>query len=214
MESNQRVQEARQFWDREAATFDNESDHGLLDPEIRREWTSLLAQYLPATPISILDIGCGTGSLSVVMAAMGHHVTGIDLSEAMIGRAESKARLAELSISFKVMDAYNPQFSKQQFEAIVCRHLLWAMPEPTIALTRWSKFLAPSGQILMIEGFWHTEVGLRAIDVVGAMPSAFTHIEVQNLSQNEQLWGEEMHDERYIVVADYTPNRIQFSNPL
>jgi 2-polyprenyl-3-methyl-5-hydroxy-6-metoxy-1,4-benzoquinol methylase len=61
-------------------------------------------------------------------------VTGTDLSEAMIARAKAKTKAAGYSISFKVMDAFNPDFALQQFDVIVCRHLLnglanWTRPQ-------------------------------------------------------------------------------------
>ncbi|MGB4872206.1 MAG: class I SAM-dependent methyltransferase, partial [Candidatus Promineifilaceae bacterium] len=43
------------------------------------------------TEAAILDIGCGTGSLSAVLAGLGHQVTGIDLSPVMISIAQTKA---------------------------------------------------------------------------------------------------------------------------
>jgi 2-polyprenyl-3-methyl-5-hydroxy-6-metoxy-1,4-benzoquinol methylase len=79
-----------QFWNDEAATFDDEPDHGLKDPLVRSAWTGLLKDWLPEPPSSILDVGCGTGALSVVMAGLGHRVTGIDFSGAMIARARAK----------------------------------------------------------------------------------------------------------------------------
>ncbi len=38
----------REFWDAEAAAFDDEPDHGLRDPATREAWRQLLAAHLPA----------------------------------------------------------------------------------------------------------------------------------------------------------------------
>jgi SAM-dependent methyltransferase len=43
-------------------------------------------------PKTILDLGCGTGSLSVLLAKRGHQVIGVDLSEHMLAIAQEKAR--------------------------------------------------------------------------------------------------------------------------
>ncbi|MCB0003845.1 MAG: methyltransferase domain-containing protein, partial [Anaerolineae bacterium] len=83
--------EARRTWDLAAAAFDQEPDHGLRSPLVRAAWTALLSRWLPDRDVAILDTGCGTGSLSVVMAGLGHRVTGIDLSPAMIAQARTKA---------------------------------------------------------------------------------------------------------------------------
>ncbi|MBI5959806.1 MAG: methyltransferase domain-containing protein, partial [Chloroflexi bacterium] len=92
LENKKRLDETRQLWDEAAALFDNEPDHGLRDPVVRAGWTLLLRASLPPAPAVILDIGCGTGSLSLVLAELGYHVTGIDLSPAMITLAETKTR--------------------------------------------------------------------------------------------------------------------------
>jgi len=130
----QPLRAARELWDQAAADFDQEPDHGLRDPGVRRAWTALLARLLPASPATILDIGCGTGSLSVVMAGLGHAVTGGDLSPAMIARARDKTAAAGQAILFQVMDAAQPSLAPGQFDVVVCRHLLWALPEPAAVL--------------------------------------------------------------------------------
>lgn len=77
-------------WDALAASFDDEPDHGLRDAEVRRAWAARLASWLPAPPGDVLDLGCGTGSLSLLAAEQGHRVTGVDLSPAMVELARTK----------------------------------------------------------------------------------------------------------------------------
>lgn len=201
LDIGKRLQEVRQYWDNQADTFDNELDHGLYDSTVLQAWTTLLANSLPSPPVSVLDIGCGTGSLSIILAGLNYEVTGIDLSEAMIAKAETKTKAAGYSIPYRVMDASNPDFLSQQFNAIVCRHLLWALPEPALALQRWSKILVPRGCLLLIEGYWSTGGGLHSYQVVNALPITFTTVAVKNLSSQSELWGGEVTDERYIVIA-------------
>lgn len=53
----------------------------------------------------VLDLGCGTGELSIYLARMGHRVLGIDLSPVAIARARRKAGGRRVRASFLVMDA-------------------------------------------------------------------------------------------------------------
>ncbi len=62
--------------------------------------------------------------------------------------------------------------------------------------------LAPSGRLLLIEGYWYTGGGLHAQEVVEALPTSLTNVLVQNLSDQAALWGGEVTDERYAVIAD------------
>ena len=194
-------EETRRYWAKAAATLDNDLDHGLREPVVRVAWTHLLKTWLPTPPAHILDAGCGTGSLSVVMAGLGYTVTGIDFSPEMLVLAKAKAAAAGHTIPFQVMDAAAPQFPPHSFDSIVCRHLLWALPEPAEVLRRWVKLLKPGGRLVLIEGFWETGSGLHADEVAAALPASCTEVSRQNLSDQLDYWGRPVSDERYIVVA-------------
>lgn len=199
--NDERLSQLRQYWDAAAAAFDDEPDHGLRDPVVRRAWADQLVQWLPPAPSAILDAGCGTGSLSVLLAALGHKVTGIDLSPAMVAKARAKALAAGQEIDFQVMDAAQPGFSPRQFDAIVCRHVLWTLPSPPQVLWRWVDLLADGGRLVLIEGYWHTGSGLHAQAVVEALPPSLENALVHDLRRQPALWGGEVTDERYAVTA-------------
>jgi len=196
-----RLEESRQYWDQAADSFDDEPDHGLRNPIVLAAWTQLLKESLPAAT-TVLDIGCGTGSLSMILAGLGHSVTGVDLSPSMIAHAQAKAEAQEYQINFQVMDAVFPQFSPQQFDVILCRHLLWALPEPKQVLQRWVEFLKTQGRLILIEGYWWTEAGLHATEITAMLPPIFSNVSIQDLSHNPDLWGGAVTDERYAIIAD------------
>lgn len=82
------------YWDKQAATFDDEPDHGLRDMTVRSAWADLLAAHLPPAPASVADVGCGTGTLAVLLSAAGYGVCGCDSSAGMIEQARAKALTA------------------------------------------------------------------------------------------------------------------------
>ncbi|WP_276274010.1 class I SAM-dependent methyltransferase [Haloarcula litorea] len=53
----------------------------------------------------VLDVGCGTGELSLFVARQGHDVLGIDLSSLAISQARQKARWRQIPAQFLVLDA-------------------------------------------------------------------------------------------------------------
>src|SRR4051794_28643184 len=95
-------------WDAYAPAFDDEPDHGLRDPVVRAAWRRLLTELLPEPPARIADLGCGTGSLSVLLARAGHQVTGVDTSPAMLERAAAKADAAGVAVELHRGDAAAP----------------------------------------------------------------------------------------------------------
>lgn len=200
-ENNQRLTAARQVWDQAAASFDEAADHGLRDPLVRAAWTRLLQELLPADRGTALDIGCGTGSLSLLLAGFGYQVTGIDLSPAMIALAQAKAQAAGLPIHFEVMDAAFPPFAAQQFDLMLCRHLLFMLPTPDQVLRHWVSLLKPQGRLLLIEGFWHTGAGMHSGEIVALLPDSLSQVAVRHLSDQAELWGAEVSDERYAITA-------------
>jgi 2-polyprenyl-3-methyl-5-hydroxy-6-metoxy-1,4-benzoquinol methylase len=120
----------------------------------------------------------------------------------MISQAEAKAATHQLHIDFQVMNAASPLLAQHQFDVIICRHLLWALPEPQQVLQRWAELLQPHGRCLLIEGYWNTNAGLHSGEITEMLLASFTNITVQNLSDNSRLWGGEATDERYAIIAD------------
>jgi SAM-dependent methyltransferase len=55
-------------------------------------------------PSSVVDLGCGTGTLAILLARQAMTVTGVDISSEMVGEAERKARKEKVNASFLVGD--------------------------------------------------------------------------------------------------------------
>ena len=81
----------REFWDRDSATYDHSASHAASDPLEAAAWRAALRRALPDPPASVLDVGAGTGSLSLLAAELRYEVTALDLSEGMLSKAREKA---------------------------------------------------------------------------------------------------------------------------
>ena len=44
----------------------------------------------------------------------------------------------------------------EQLDVVMCRHILWALPNPDEVLERWRKMLKEAGRLILIEGYWMT----------------------------------------------------------
>lgn len=188
------------YWDSQAATFDDSTDHGLRDPRVREAWLQLLLSHLPASPAAVADLGCGTGSLSVLLAAAGYAVTGLDFAPEMVHAARSKARAAGVSARFGLSDAAAPNLPPGSFDVVLARHVLWAMPDIPRALDAWVKLLLPGGTLVLIEGRWSTGSGLTAAEAGRFVLRHRADATVTPL-EDPQLWGHPLTDERYLLVS-------------
>ncbi|MFF9769263.1 class I SAM-dependent methyltransferase [Streptomyces sp. NPDC053086] len=188
-------------WDARAAAFDDEPDHGLRDPGVRAAWADRLRAWLPEHPADVLDLGCGTGSLSLLAVEQGHRVTGVDRSPAMAGRARTK--LAGHAATILCGDAAAPPVGEQRFDVVLVRHVLWALPDPAGVLRRWRALLRPGGRFVLVEGVWGTlsPVGVPAGRLTALVAPLVRDVRVERLSGHPLLWGKEVDDERYAVVA-------------
>ncbi|WP_241741054.1 class I SAM-dependent methyltransferase [Streptomyces sp. L2] len=188
-------------WDAAADTFDDEPDHGLRDPGVRAAWAARLRTWLPDRPADVLDLGCGTGSLSLLASEQGHRVTGVDRSPAMVDRA--RAKLAGRDAVVLPGDAEAPPVGEQRFDVVLVRHLLRALPDPTRVLRHWRDLLRPGGRLVLVEGVWGTlgPAGIPADLLTGLLAPLARQVRLDPLSGDEALWGKTVHDERYAVVA-------------
>lgn len=107
---------------------------------------ALLRERGVTSPASILDAGCGTGTLALMLAAEGYRVTGVDLSSEMIARARAKDRAG--AVDWRVADitslALESTFDAVVSVADVFNHLP-SLDEWEAALRGFRKHLRPGG---------------------------------------------------------------------
>ncbi|MBP2132213.1 ubiquinone/menaquinone biosynthesis C-methylase UbiE [Methanomicrobium sp. W14] len=143
-------------WSAEADYYDSLVSHGVQTTEEKKLWIEAFRAVLPVKdrPLDILDVGCGTGAMGLILSEMGHNVTGLDISESMMDIGRKKAQNSSLSMIFQKGDAERPPFSDNTFDCVVNRHLLWTLPNPKEALDNWCRVIRPKGKVLVIDGLW------------------------------------------------------------
>ena len=150
-------QQVAAHWGRRAAHFDADFGHSIHTPDERAAWDRVFALALGGRAeggnrLDALDIGCGTGFLSLELAARGHRVTGIDLAPAMLTVAKEKAETVGAAIRFEEADAEALPFAAASFDLVITRHVLWTLPHPEAALDEWIRVLRPGGRVAVIDG--------------------------------------------------------------
>lgn len=109
----------------------------------------------------ILEVGVGTG-ISLPGYSSQNRITGIDLSEAMLRKAQR--RVADLSLTnvvkLEVMDAEHLSFPDASFDVVVANHVISTAPNPEAALDECARMLRPGGEIILLSRIG-ADAGLR-----------------------------------------------------
>ncbi len=137
-----------QYWSLRAEAFEKQRLREF-NSEKKDRWLAEFRKYLPeGRKLRILDIGTGTGFFASLLAAEGHETVGIDLSENMIGHARHMAQELGQKAEFRLMDAENPEFEPESFDALVTRNLTWTLPHVARAYGRWFRLLKKGGVLI------------------------------------------------------------------
>ena len=101
----------------------------------------------------ILEVGIGTG-LNLPLYPANCRITGIDLSEEMLEKAQDKVvELALNNITLKAMDATVMDFGDSEFDAAVATYTISAAPDPVAVLREMRRVVKPGGNIVLLNHF-------------------------------------------------------------
>jgi ubiquinone/menaquinone biosynthesis C-methylase UbiE len=132
---------------RQAATFAE-------SPEINDEAALTLAIQFAGLISSdeVLDVACGPGVLACACAPFSRHVTGIDITPAMIDLAkELQARKKLDNLAWQTGDVRSLPFSEDRFDVVMCRYSFHHILDPFVALVEMKRVCKPSGRLMVID---------------------------------------------------------------
>jgi SAM-dependent methyltransferase len=149
----------RNLWEAKARTYDCSPAHNPTSEIELAAWRAAVQWLLPSPPARVLDVGAGTGFLSLLLARLGYQVTALDASSQMLARLRDKAAAAGLTVQILEADASDPP--KNDFDVVVERHLLWTLPNPKATLSAWRQ-AAPKGRLVVFASQWGMANGVLA----------------------------------------------------
>jgi ubiquinone/menaquinone biosynthesis C-methylase UbiE len=123
--------------------------------EYLRDFTADVLRHAGIAPgMRVLDIGCGVGDVSLLVAEMvssSGTVLGVDRSEQAVALARQRAAAAGMDhvrFAASELEAFSPD---QQFDALIGRLILAYLPDPAATLRRLSGLVRPGGTIAFQE---------------------------------------------------------------
>lgn len=164
------------YWEKRSESFLEQRRSELANP-IAKRWMKEIEKQIPAgRRLKILDVGCGAGFFSILLAKEGHEVFGIDLTPEMIENAIQLAEEENADCCFQVMDAENPMFADETFDVVISRNLTWTLPNAEHAYGEWMRVLKTGGVLLNFDANYGKE---DVADTKG-LPEAHAHFKVGN----------------------------------
>lgn len=150
---SQTLEQIRQYWNSRAEgyTLSNreelEDEHRIFlwEQQIRRALNGRVCRH-------VLDVGCGPGFFSVLLARLGYEVTAVDYTENMLTEARKNAAHYGVDIDFRRMDAQKLDFEDGIFDLVISRNVLWNLEQPEQAYREWLRVLKPNGTLMNFDG--------------------------------------------------------------
>ena len=134
------------FWDRVAGLYDWVE---LTNRRVNSAAAVRVARLVPEGA-KVLDCAAGTGLFALEAARRADSVLCTDLSQAMLSRAEKKARKQGLSnICFAVRDLTALPEGNGSFDVVIAANVLHLLPEPETAVRELWRVTAPGGRLIL-----------------------------------------------------------------
>ncbi|MBI4021207.1 MAG: methyltransferase domain-containing protein [Candidatus Aenigmarchaeota archaeon] len=97
----------------------------------------------------VLDIGCGSGTVTRAIARRGCPAVGVDVSEACIAYATGKAQEEGLDATFLVGSIEALPFADRSFDCIIASHIIEHVEQPGRIIRDMYRLLTPGGTLIL-----------------------------------------------------------------
>ena len=106
---------------------------------------------------TVLDVACGPGLITAAVAKVARHVTGIDITPAMIDEArKTQRRLGLANMEWRVGDVLPLPFPPAAFSAVITRYSFHHLLAPNAVLEEMIRVVQPGGRVGVVDVFMST----------------------------------------------------------
>jgi ubiquinone/menaquinone biosynthesis C-methylase UbiE len=136
----------RGVWDKDAAGYDKKIGwfERRVFGEDNRAWACSRVHG------DVLEVAVGTG-LNLPLYPADAHVTGIELSPAMLDIARKRAAELGREVKLQVGDAHKLPFPDESFDSVLCTFSLCNIPDVDLAVAEMKRVLKPGGKLVLVD---------------------------------------------------------------
>jgi ubiquinone/menaquinone biosynthesis C-methylase UbiE len=136
---------------------------------------------------TVLDVACGPGLIACDAASIARHVTGIDLTPAMIEQAKKRQQAQSLTnMDWRLGDASQLPFPDATFSKVVTRYSFHHFVDPRTVLTEMVRVCRPGGRVTVVDVFSSSPEQGRAYDTVEKLRDP-SHVRALGLVELQSL---------------------------
>ena len=144
-------------WTEDSGDYNDITQKQLRDKKTVAYWTRELKRLLGTQPLRILEVGCGPGFMSILMARLGHEVKAVDGAVGMVEKAKENMRKQNVQVEVCEEDAVSlSEEEAGSYDVILSRDVVWTLYDPEQAFRRWKEVLKPGGKIIYFDGDYQT----------------------------------------------------------
>lgn len=179
------------LFDQEASTYDDwcKTPLGSFVDQIEKELMAKSAQ--PQAGEKALDLGCGTGIYAIWLKKQGLDVTGIDLSSAMLAKAQEKAQREDLAVHWIQGDITRLPFDHETFDLVICNIVLEFVGDPEKVVAEAIRVIKKGGRLVIglinKESYWgrtYAQKGRNNPDSVFANARFYSEADIRTWETN------------------------------
>lgn len=149
------TEDIQKYWTKRSTSY-SEGNNRELQSNKKDIWTEVILENVEKQgKLKILDVGCGPGEFSILMAKECHDVVGVDLTEAMLDEARKNAQKYNVYVDFRQMDIQNLSFPDNTFDLIISRNVTWNLQNVESFYKGCSRVLKDDGRLIYFDANYY-----------------------------------------------------------
>lgn len=190
------------YWNQTAADYDTANQY-VVGAQTCRQIQNWLKQQINKTD-SVLELGCGTGLFSAIIAEKAKHLIATDLADEMLNLVRQRLGNSP-RILVQKEDCYHLSFADATIDVLFLGNVLHIVADPEQVLAEAARVLRKNGRIIVIDATTHglspwrrLRMAFRYLRAFGLPPKTNKSLKPAGLSDLVQAAGFTITDTDFI----------------